>query len=169
MTAEKPFNELPELPPERNSVETVKVLKACTAAARELAELKGVGDLIPNQNVLLHAITMQEARSSSEIEQIFTTNDKLFRPYEIEEKDPHTKEVKQYQKALWHGYEQIKKRSMLTTPLFEELVQIIKGNTAGVRQMEVSISSSASGVIYTPPVGEDIIRKKLKNSPFLNT
>ena len=160
---EKPYNELPELPPAQASVETVKTLKACTAAARELAELKGAGDLIPNQSVLLQAITMQEARSSSEIEQIFTTNDKLFRSSEVDEKDPHTKEVKQYQRALWHGYEEIKKRPMLTISLFEELVQIIKGNTAGVRHGEVSIAGSTSGKIYTPPVGEDVIREKLKN------
>ena len=73
----QPYNNLPLLPP-ACELETKAVLKKCVAANRALAELKGAGDLIPNQAILINAIPLQEAKLSSEIENIVTTQDALF-------------------------------------------------------------------------------------------
>jgi Fic family protein len=70
----KPFNDLPLLPPEAD-LESKAILKKAIVANRELAELKGAGDAIPNQAILLNSLVLQEARSSSEIENIVTTTD----------------------------------------------------------------------------------------------
>ena len=74
---EQPYNNLPLLPP-ACELETKRVLKRCVAANKALAELKGAGDLIPNQAILINAIPLQEAKLSSEIENIVTTQDALF-------------------------------------------------------------------------------------------
>ena len=75
----RPYNDLPPLPP-RCDLETVRVMRKCVTASRALAEPKGTGDLIPNQSILINAIPLQEARLSSEIENIVTTQDELAVP-----------------------------------------------------------------------------------------
>ena len=161
--ADEPYNELPELPPKQEFVITEKVWKALIPATRELAELKGAGDKIPNQNILLQAITSQESRDSSEIENIFTTNDELFT--QSEAGGGPAKEVKMYQKALWQGHEAIKKRPVLSKSLLVSLVQTIKGNSQGIRSSLVYIRGEAKGTIYTPPLGINglAINEKLDN------
>src|SRR5712691_6346118 len=79
---DKPYNDLPDLPP-KAQLETVPVLRAITRTARALAELKGRTHTIPNPTILLNTIAMQEAKLSSEIENIFTTNDELYRGLSI--------------------------------------------------------------------------------------
>lgn len=76
----KPYSDLPLLPP-KLELETKGVLRKTIAANKALAELKGVGDLIPNQGVLINAIVLQEAKLSSEIENVVTTNDELYRAF----------------------------------------------------------------------------------------
>ena len=164
--SQEPFNDLPLLPP-RGEIETPTVLKAAIAAHRRLAELKGSGNVIPNQNILLNALTLQEAQLSSEVEGIITTTDQLFRALSIEGKsvDSHTKEVLRYRDALWYGVRQMREGRPLATVLYVELVQIIKENTEGIRKgARTALASEATGrVVYTPPVGENIIRDKLAN------
>jgi Fic family protein len=101
-----PYDDLPLLPP-ATDVETKAVLKQCLAATRALAELKGAGGLIPDQTILINAIPLQEAKLSSEIENIVTTQDALFRAAldEASVTDPQTKEVIRYRTALRRGYE----------------------------------------------------------------
>src|SRR4030042_4496544 len=102
----EPYNDLPLLPP-RADLESVRVMRRCVTASRALAELKGAGSLIPNQSILINAIPLQEARLSSEIENIVTTQDELFRAA-VEgpgRADPRTKEVLRYRTALRPGYE----------------------------------------------------------------
>ncbi|RMD63755.1 Fic family protein, partial [Candidatus Parcubacteria bacterium] len=113
---DRPFNDLPPLPPRGVDLETVPVLKHALSASRALAELKGAGALIPNQRILLTGIVMQEARLSSEIENIVTTNDELYQAMASERlpASPHTKEVLRYREALWFGYEQLKTRPLST-------------------------------------------------------
>ena len=77
---QKPYNQLPMLPPEKD-LETKAMLKKAIAAGRALAELKGIGSTIPNQTILINTIALQEAKSSSEIENIVTTNDALFKAF----------------------------------------------------------------------------------------
>jgi hypothetical protein len=93
----KPYNDLPPLPPKAD-LETKAVLKKTIAANKALAELKGAGDLIPNQSVLIHAIGLQEAKLSSEIENVVTTNDELYRAFADagHNANPQTKEVLHY-------------------------------------------------------------------------
>ena len=160
---DQPYNELPALPPSHESVMTLPILGALWSAAAELAELKGKGELIPNQDILLRAITLQEARSSSEIESIYTTDDELFGNPETV--DPHAKEVKQYQEALEYGYDHVNRRGVMTTNLFQELVEIITGDHIGVRPdgVDVKIGNALAGAIYTPPTGKNVIHEKLVN------
>lgn len=163
---ELPFNNLPLLPP-TSVLESPEVLKAAIAAHRKLAELKGSGQVIPNQNILLGALTLQEAQLSSEVEGIITTTDQLFRALAVEGEttDAHTKEVLRYRDALWHGVRRMREGRPLATVLFEELVQIIKQNTAGIRRgLGTALMDQRTGkTVYTPPVGEEVIRNKLAN------
>ena len=162
----KPYNELPLLPP-LTDLETPRILKKAILAHRELAELKGVGPLIPNQSILIQTLVLQEAKLSSEVENIVTTNDELYCAFADSKMktDPHTKEILRYEEALWYGYEAIKKRNrLLSVALFEEIVGIITKNEAGIRKLSgTQLKNPLGEVVYTPPEGELIIREKLEN------
>ena len=130
----KPFNDLPLLPPAAD-LETKAVLKKSITAGRMLAELKGLGQTIPNQGILINSLTLQEAKASSEIENVITTNDALFKAFtaSTSQVDPATKEVLRYREALWEGFTTLKSKPFLTTNLLIRLVQSIKKNSAGIR------------------------------------
>jgi Fic family protein len=161
----QPYNDLPPLPPSTD-VETKAVLRRAASAGRAVGELKGVGLTIPNQAMLVTSLILQEARASSAIENIVTTNDALFRAFSADTGavDPATKEVLRYREALWAGYEALKSRPFLTTNLFVQIVQTIKQTDAAIRKVPgTAIVNSANGaVVYTPPDGEAVIREKLK-------
>ena len=163
---QKPYNDLPLLPPKQD-IETRNILRKTITAGRALAELKGLGETIPNQSMLVNSVVLQEAKASSEIENIITTDDALFRAFTAKTSrvDPSTKEVLRYREALWEGYNELKKRPILATNLFVKLVQRIKENQAAIRRTPgTTISNAATGeIIYTPPEGEAVIRDKLKN------
>ena len=110
---------------------------------------------------------LQEAKASSEIENVITTNDALFKAFTARTSkiDPATKEVLQYREALWEGYQELKQRQVLSTNLFVRVVCTIKKNEAGIRRVPgTAIVNAATGqIIYTPPEGEAVIRDKLKN------
>lgn len=159
-----PYNDLPLLPP-LNDLETKRTLKAAIAANKALAQLKTRGELLPNQYMLIDNLVLLEAKDSSEIENIFTTNDKLYQADAIDSKviDPNTKEVRRYRQALWHGVRSIKERP-LGINTFIEIYQIIKENNSTVRKTPgTKISSSLGEVIYTPPEGYDLIMSLLGN------
>lgn len=161
-----PYNDLPELPLAID-LESKAVLKQAIAANRALAELKGAGELVPNQAILIQSIGLQEAKLSSEIENIVTTNDELYRAFASPggNADLHTKEVLRYNEALWYGFSGIRYQNRpLTTNLFEELFQIIKQSSAGVRKTPgTKLANDRGEVIYTPPEGEAVLRDKLAN------
>lgn len=161
----KPYNELPLLPP-KHDVETKAILKKAISAGRALAELKGLGQTIPNQAILVDSLILQEAKASSEIENIITTNDALFKAFSAKTSkiDPATKEVLRYRQALWEGFNALKKRP-LSTNLFISLFQTIKQTDAGIRTMPGTAIKNmrTDKIVYTPPEGERIIREKLKN------
>jgi Fic family protein len=164
MDRNKPFNDLPPLPPSAE-LETTAVLKKAIEARSQLAELKGSVQSIPNQAILVNGIVLQEARLSSEIENIVTTNDELYKAASDEKlaKDPQAKEVLRYREALWYGFHSLRERP-LSTNLFVELVAIIKGKDIGVRRIPgTKIGNSRGEVIYTPPEGESVIRDKLSS------
>lgn len=160
----QPYNDLPLLPP-AVELESKVVLKQAIKANRVLANLRGLAAQIPNQGVLISSIVLQEARLSSEIENIVTTNDELYRADADPEgkADPHTKEVLRYREALYHGFRTMKDRP-LTTNLFIEIVQLIKQTELSIRAIPgTALKNEAGEVVYTPPVGEVVIRDKLSN------
>lgn len=121
----KPYNNLSSLPP-NEFLETHEILKKAIEAHRSLAELKHIGNFLPNQAVLIQTLGLQEAKLSSEIENIVTTNDELYRAYVDSNPDetPGTKEVLNYPTALWHGYKSIKEGNrLLTTALLRKFVK----------------------------------------------
>ena len=161
-----PYNDLPFLPP-RAEIETKAILKKLALAGRSLAELKGLGATIPNQSILVNSLVLREAKASSEIENIVTTNDALFKAFTASSSqvDPATKEVLQYKEALWEGFNELKRRGLLTTNLFVTLVQTIVQNQAGIRVLPGAViqNTKTSEILYTPPLGEGVIREKLRN------
>ena len=161
-----PYNALPLLPPEVE-IETTGILKKTITASRALSELKGAITNLPNPALFIDTIQLQEAQASSAIENIITTHDELFKQSIADKKidNPAVKEVLHYKDALWQGMEEMKKKPLLTTNLFVKLVQVIKENSASIRNvMGTQLRNPATGkVVYTPPEGEAVIRKKLKN------
>lgn len=159
----QPYNDLPLLPP-ACELETKAILKQAISANRALANLRGLAGQIPNQGMLINSITLQEARLSSEIENIVTTNDDLYRADADADgrADPHTKEVLRYRQALHHGFAALKERP-LTTNLFIEIAQLIKQSDIGIRAIPGVALKNGADVIYTPPVGDSVIRDKLSD------
>ncbi|MBS1600932.1 MAG: Fic family protein [Bacteroidetes bacterium] len=164
--AEKPYNKLPLLPPKAD-IENKAILKKTIAASRALSELKGAITNLPNPTLFVDTINLQEAQASSAIENIITTQDELFKATIVEKYDgnPDTKEVMHYKEALWFGISKLNKRPILSTNLFIAIMQIIKENRSGIRNLPgTQLKNPVSGkIVYTPPQGESIIRTKLKN------
>ena len=162
----KPFNELPDLPPPIELIETTEILKTCIKARVALAELKQAAELIPNSAVLVNALPLLEARASSEIENIVTTTDKLFEFADIAEDkaDAATKEALRYRTALYEGSKMVK-RGMMTTDMAIHICSTIKGIELDLRaESGTTLKSRMTGeVIYTPPVGQKLLQEKLDN------
>ncbi len=167
-----PYNDLPALPP-KVELETKKVLLKTIAASRALANLNGAIINLPNPQLFLDTIHLQEAKASSEIENIITTNDDLYRSVVADLKfdNPAAKEVISYKEALWHGLKQLETKPFITTNLCVEIMQRIRRNTSGIRVTPGTTLSNTKGkIIYTPPSGEAVIRTKLDNlERFINT
>ena len=161
-----PYNDLPLLPPPEDQIETKAILKQCISARVALAELKQAAELIPNSAVLVNALPLLEARASSEIENIVTTTDKLFEFADIAEDraDAATKEALRYRTALYEGTKMVQRR-MLTTDMAIHIVSTVKGMELDLRsESGTTLKNRASGeVIYTPPVGQDLLQKLLDN------
>jgi Fic family protein len=138
-------------------LETNRVLKQLSRSHRALAELKGYADTIPNKNILINAVTINEAKDSSEIENIITTHDELFRAMSQDGyKNPAAKEVVSYRTALWKGYELVKENEILTTNMIIDIQKIIENSNAGIRKLPGTIlkNQNTGEVVYTPPSGE---------------
>lgn len=161
-----PFNALPSLPPSVQ-VETVRTLKRAIPANTALAELRTAGDLIPNQAILIRAIVLQEAKLSSEVENIVTTNDELYRAFQDdpERTGASTKEVLRYEEALWHGYRCLRDGRPLSARLFVEVARIVKRQELDVRRLPGTrvVNRQTGEPIYAPPEGETLIRSLLDN------
>ena len=161
---ERPYNSLPALPPTAD-LESKIVLKSCVSARAALAELKQAAELIPNQSMLINTLPVLEARASSEIENIVTTTDRLFRHLESQgQTDPATKEALRYRRALLDGFRGLDRRP-LSTGIAEKICTTIRGVDMRVRRVPgTALMNDATGeVIYTPPEGEGIIRDLLAN------
>ena len=161
-----PYNELPDLPPPLDLIETNEILKKCIQARVALAELKQAAELIPNAAVLVNALPLLEARASSEIENIVTTTDKLFEYADIAEDkaDAATKEALRYRTALFEGTKMVQ-RGMVTTDMAIHICSTIKGIELDIRAESGTILKSrmTGEVIYTPPEGQQLLLQKLEN------
>lgn len=170
----KPHNGLPLLPPGDDKVETKEVFLALNNANKALAELKGIAKKLPNQSMLVNTIALREAKASTEIENIFTTDDELYKAFSDSEygQKGNTREVLRYRHALWKGYNEILDKKVLTVETLIGIYQEIKQVNDGIRppQTETLILKRGSGdltgeVVYTPPRGTQAIQQKLNNLP----
>lgn len=167
----QPYNNLPLLPPKAD-LETKEILTKTIRASRALAQLNGAIRNLPNPSLFLDTLHLQEAKASSEIENIITTNDDLYQAVVADKKfdNPATKEVISYKEAIWLGFSRLEKQPFITTNLCVDIVQCIKQNTAGIRTTPGTTLSNIHGeIIYTPPSGEQLIREKMANlETFIN-
>jgi len=161
-----PYNDLPDLPPPTDLVESTTILKHCINARVALAELKQAAELIPNSAVLVNALPLLEARASSEIENIVTTADKLFEYMDIadDSADAATKEALRYRSALYEGTKMVQ-RGMLTTDMAMQICSTIKGRELDLRsESGTTLKNRMTGdIIYTPPIGQKLLQAKLDN------
>ena len=162
-----PYQDLPTLPP-AFPIESTSVLKALVEAKSSLSALNEAGGLIPNPTVLINVIPLLEAQSSSEIENIVTTTDELFRYAAggvegLDENSP-VRETLRYRTALRVGYESLANRPLCTNTAIA-VCREIKNQSIQIRDLPgTKIANPSSGeIIYTPPEGKDLISEKLRN------
>lgn len=160
------------LPYKNVNLKTNKILEQLTVSSRALAELKGYANTIPNMHILINAVTINEAKDSSAIENIVTTHDDIYKVLtESGFKEENAKEVVDYRNAIWAGYEQIKKDGFINTNTIVKIQGIIEHNNAGIRKLPgTELKNSLTGeTIYTPPKNEEEIRDYLRNlEKFIN-
>ncbi len=157
----------PEKLPLIKDVESKKVLKKLTSAHRALAELKGIVSSIPNENILINTLGLQEAKDSSEIENIITTHDDIYKA-ELKLdgfKSLNAKEVQNYISALKLGFELISKNKILTNNDIIEIQSELEKNKAGFRKLPgTALKNASTGqLIYTPPQDIETIRELMSN------
>ncbi len=134
--------------------ESPAILKKLAISSRVLAELKGIAGAIPNQSILINTLGLQEAKDSSEIENIITTHDELFKDDVLPEAfaNPAAKEVLRYRQALRVGFEQVRNSGLLTANHIIEIQAELERNNAGFRKLPGTALKNGGGqTIYTPP------------------
>ncbi len=131
---------IPKNLPLTQTIETTKVLKKTIQANRALAKLNGVAKIIPNQNILINSLVLQEAKDSSEIENIITTHDELFRAgLDIASVTNETKEVQHYRQALLKGFDLVQENGLLLKRDIVAMQQELEQNDAGVRRQSGTV------------------------------
>jgi Fic family protein len=169
----KPSYRIPELPP-KAALETTQVLKLATTAHRHLAELKGRCSSIPNAAILIDTLFMQEARASSEIENIITTQEEVFQTTLFPENpaSPAAKEVALYREALRAGYARLEQqKGLLTNSTIEIMFQTLKRTNGGFRETPgTALKNETDGrLVYIPPQEPAEIRSFMgKLEQFIN-
>lgn len=145
----------PENLPPAADLETKQILKQTAIANRYLAELKGISETIPNQAILINTLALQEAKDSSEIENIITTHDEMFKAelYSNHVKSSAAKEVQNYAQALRSGFKLVKESRLLTCNHVLSIQEILVRNNAGFRkQPGTELKNERTGeIVYVPP------------------
>ena len=140
-------------------LETKSVLKKVNDANKKLAELKGLEQLIPNEEILIQTLTLQEARESSSIENIVTTQDELYRA-DLDLKgstvSAPTKEVMRYRVALREGFNLVRKNKLLTNNIILDIQQALEENRAGFRKVPGTVLKNQAGDIIPPDVRKSL-------------
>jgi Fic family protein len=167
MGQETPYRILDKLPPKKDKIETIKILRETSKASAALAELKGVANTIPNQSMLINAIVLQEAKGSSEIENIITTQDELYKALTVNKSNysSQIKEVVNYRKAIFQGFDLIKKQGFLRVNDIIDIQNELIGNNAGIRSNPGTVlkNDTTGEVVYTPPQEKKEIENLLSN------
>lgn len=159
--------------PNDEELETRTILKSLPRAHAALSELKGIASTIPNQNILINALGLQEAKDSSAIENIITTHDDLYRS-ELNLKSLRSleaKEVQNYISALKGGFSLISQKELLTNSIIKEIQKTLERNRAGFRKLPgTTLKNAYTGeVIYTPPQDFDTISRLMRElEMFIN-
>lgn len=175
----KPYNNLPLLPPATELYRDEDVINELMLASRRLAELKGLASTLPNQSIFVNTIALREAKASSAIENIFTTDDELYRSLSYQEDDyleGPAKEILHYREALWKGFNRIADDKTMTLDTIIDVYREVKRTRDGIRpyQAEVVIKKRGWGsliaeTVYTPPRGKGVVEKKMAELlEFLN-
>ncbi|MDZ7820521.1 MAG: Fic family protein [Candidatus Marinimicrobia bacterium] len=158
---------LPKLMPEREKIETIRILKQESRSAAAIAELRGIAETIPNQSMLINAVVLQEAKDSSEIENIVTTQDKLYKALNVHSGkiDPRTKEVVNYREALFLGFDIIKEQGFMKVNDIIKIQQQLEANRAGIRAVPGTVlkNDRTDETIYTPPQSKEEILDLMDN------
>lgn len=155
-------NKLPIL----KEIETKKILKKSISANSALAKLNGVSKIIPNVNILINSLALQEAKDSSEIENIITTHDELYKAdIDIKNISHSTKEVQNYKNALLKGFNLVKEHKLLLKKHIVKIQKELEQNDAGIRkQSGTNLANAKTGeVIFTPPQRFEDIENLLTN------
>jgi Fic family protein len=157
---------LEKLPVAREKVETLKILRQLDKTSNLLGELKGIAKTIPNQTMLINALMLQEAKDSSEIENIITTQDELYTALSTPGKQAtNVKEVINYRRAMFFGFDIIQKQGFLRLEDIIEIQKIIIENDAGIRSQSGTVlkNDKTGEIVYTPPQMKDEILDLLSN------
>jgi len=175
----KPWNDLPELPIAKELYQDIEIYEQLGNAKAALARLHGRSIAIPNQGLLINSISLQEAKASSAIENIFTTDDELYKAYSeenVNQANGPAKEVLYYREALWEGHQYLQDDQPLDTNYFIRMYRIVSQFSDGIRTpiAQIIIKEGGTGpnagkTFYTPPRGKGVIEAKMDNLvDFLN-
>lgn len=175
----KPWNDLPNLPIDSDLYEDLDIYKQLGDSKAALARLQGRSVVIPNQGMLINSISLQEAKASSAIENIFTTDDELYKAYsedQAKQLDGPAKEILNYREALWLGYQHLESGDLFDNDYFIKIYRVISQFGDGIRTpvAQIYIKEGGSGpnagkAFYTPPRGKGIVEEKMNNLiDFLN-
>lgn len=158
--------EIPLLPP-KSDVETKAVLKQLAVSHRYLALLNGRSATIPNENILINTLSLQEAKESSAIENIITTHDEMYKAelFEAYFNNSQAKEVSRYAQALKSGFQQIREGKPLTHSLIKTIQKDLEQNDAGYRKNAGTVlkNERTGEIVYTPPQDFPTIEKLMDN------
>ena len=160
------MKKLDKLPPKREKVETLNILRQLSKSSKALGELKGIAHTMPNQAMLINAVVLQEAKDSSEIENIITTQDELYKALSTNSKQTaNVKEVINYRKAIFIGHELLTNQGFLRIKDIEFIQKTIIENNAGIRTMPGTVlkNDKTGETVYTPPQDKNEILELLSN------
>jgi len=168
-----PWNALPALPIEKGLYYQLEILEQLGAAKAALGRLQGRSVAIPKPGMLINTISLQEAKASSAIENILTTDDDLYKAFSDRNSElvlGAAKEVLRYREALWHGHELIQGQTKFDQSYLIDIYRHIKQTADGIRPpflptviKRVEVGSGREQIVYTPPRGAGIVEDKLDN------
>ena len=147
--------------PSSESLDVKAVWHSLAQAHRHLAELKGLCEALPNGGILLDTLAIQEAKDSSEIENIITTHDELYAAEQSVTASGATKEVQNYVRALRVGYQDVQDSGLIRLATILRVQQEVEQNNAGLRKLPGTVlkNQTTGAVVYEPPQDAELVQK----------